>query len=175
MSPLAKLMSENGITVTLTHLHVVWFDENGKKVEHPMDKWYALVTREDGRSYGTFYSTGMGHRVFQKFPGGSVRWERKGDKYYRDGKLLSLEEMIKHNHLRLPKDGPNADEVLHCLLNDAQSGSESFRDFCDNYGMDRDSISGLKTYLACQETRDALLRLFGGALLAELTEAGQDM
>jgi hypothetical protein len=174
MTPLAKLMSENGITVTLTHLHVDWFDDEGKKNVNPMDKWYALIEYR-GKSFGTFYSTGMGHRVFQKFPGGSVRWERKGDKYYRDGKLLSLAEMIKLNHLRLPKEGPKVDEVLHCLLNDSQSGSESFRDFCDNYGMDRDSLSGLKTYLACQETRDALIRMFGGSFLSQLIEAGQDM
>lgn len=174
ISALATLMVESGITVKLTHLHVDWFDSEGKKNTNPMDKWYALIEYR-GKTFGTFYSTGMGHRVFQKFPGGSVRWERKGDKYYRDGKLLSLEEMIKHNHLRLPKEGPRADEVLHCLLNDAQSGSESFRDFCDNYGMSRDSLSGLKTHLACQDTRDALVRIFGGSLLAELNEAGQDL
>ncbi len=178
MTPLAKLMSDNGIKVTLTHLHVVWFNEKGEREKHPMDKWYALVTREDGRSFGTFYSTGMGHRVFSKFPSGS-KWSQKANGKYQsnmgDGTFYTLEQMVAKNYLQLPKEGPKADEVLHALLNDAQSGSESFRDFCDNYGMDRDSLSALKTYLACQETRDAMLRLFGGALLSELTEAGQDM
>jgi hypothetical protein len=177
MSPLAKLMSESGITVTLTHLHVIWFDEKGEREKNPMDKWYALVEYR-GKSFGTFYRTGMGHRVFSKFPAGS-KWTLKGNGRYQsnlgDGTFYTLEQMVAKNYLQLPKEGPKADEVLHCLLTDAQSGSESFRDFCDNYGMDRDSLSALKTYLACQETRDAMLRLFGGQLLSQLIEAGQDM
>jgi len=173
MSPLAKLMLENGITITVTHLHVVWFDEKGNKEKNPMDKWYALVEYR-GKSFGTFYSTGMGHREYQKLS----KWVQKNGKYQKttgDGKWYTLEEMVKHNFLQLPKEGPRTDYILHSLLNDAQSGAESFRDFCSSYGMNEDSISGLKVYLACQETKDALVRLFGGTLMSELTEAGQDL
>ncbi len=181
-SPLAKMMSDNGITITVTHLHVVWFDDKGKRELNPMDKWYALIEYR-GKSFGTFYSTGMGHRNLQKFPRTSRtgdNWIHKGDKYQSrgpggDGAIYTLEEMVRKNYLQLPKEGPRTDYILQALLSDAQSGTESFLDYCSNYGIDEDSLKALKTYLACQETGTALRRLFGSELMSKLMEASEDL
>ena len=45
----------------------------------------------------------------------------------------------------------NIDDVLHSLILDSQCGSETFSDFCDNFGYDNDSIKHLNIYLECEK------------------------
>jgi hypothetical protein len=61
---------------------------------------------------------------------------------------------------KLPKVG----DVLGCLLQDAQSGSETFEDFCGNLGYDTDSRKAFDIYLKCQECLGAMRRAFGSDL-----------
>lgn len=65
---------------------------------------------------------------------------------------------------------PEVASVIHCLLSDADAGSESFNDFCDNFGYDRDSIKAFKTYQACMESADKVHRIFSNPQRAELRE-----
>ena len=45
----------------------------------------------------------------------------------------------------------NIDDVLYCLILDAQSGTESFEDFCDNFGYNEDSVKHNEIYKLCQK------------------------
>jgi len=60
---------------------------------------------------------------------------------------------------------PTADKVLDCLASDAHgANSETFEDWCSNYGYDADSRKAEKTYKACERTRDQLRRFLDGDL-----------
>jgi hypothetical protein len=61
---------------------------------------------------------------------------------------------------KLPKIG----DVLCCLLQDAQSGSETFDDFCRSFGYDTDSRKAFDIYLKCQQCLNAMQRAFGADL-----------
>jgi hypothetical protein len=54
---------------------------------------------------------------------------------------------------RTPVSVPNPSllEVCYSLTSDAQSGAESFEDFCSNFGYDTDSRKARKTWKACQK------------------------
>lgn len=65
---------------------------------------------------------------------------------------------------------PEAPDVLHSLFSDAQSGNESFAEFCGNLGYDEDSRKALDTYLTCQRIAQDLLRFLGPALYRSLEE-----
>lgn len=56
---------------------------------------------------------------------------------------------------------PKVADVLECLLLDAMGTSESFCDWADNFGYDRDSIKALETYKACCQTRQDLETFLG--------------
>ena len=47
-------------------------------------------------------------------------------------------------------------DILSCLYWDSLSGSESFNDFCDNYGYDNDSLKALDIYRNCMDTATKL-------------------
>jgi hypothetical protein len=63
---------------------------------------------------------------------------------------------------RLPKVG----DVLSCLLHDGQAGSDTFADFCADFGYDEDSRKAFEIYLACQKCLDAVRLAFGADLAA---------
>ncbi|MGK2884360.1 MAG: hypothetical protein ACSLE8_06225 [Rhodococcus sp. (in: high G+C Gram-positive bacteria)] len=68
---------------------------------------------------------------------------------------------------------PKAASVLHSLLLDARAIDQSFDDWCDDYGSDKDSIKALNTYQTCCET-GRKLRSMPRAAVAELRDALQD-
>lgn len=43
-------------------------------------------------------------------------------------------------------------DFLHCIKLDAECGSYSFDEFCDNLGCNNDSINDFNTYRTCMET-----------------------
>lgn len=61
--------------------------------------------------------------------------------------------------------GPSLLEVCYSLAMDAQSGQESFSDFCSNFGYEEDSRKAEKTWRACADIYKAL----GGALLESMS------
>ncbi len=65
---------------------------------------------------------------------------------------------------------PDADSLIDCLRMDAQSGEDSFEDFCGNCGYDTDSRTAEQTWRACQEAGRKLRGLLGGKLVGELME-----
>lgn len=172
-SELATFMEKNEIKVSCTHLHVVFFDDNGVKLQYPQDKWYILVEYKD-RFYGTFYTQGVGNRVPQGFGMNRIKHEN-GRWVSADGKRFTDAEAIKAGWLALPKEGPRTDFILQALLNDADGTDESFKKWATGRGGNPDSITQLHLYLRCQETRDALIRMFGSAMIKTLNEKVQDL
>lgn len=58
---------------------------------------------------------------------------------------------------------PTVRDVLECLLSDASgvANSESFEDWCGDYGYDTDSRKAERTYNACVEQTESLRQLLG--------------
>jgi len=69
---------------------------------------------------------------------------------------------------------PGPAGVLYALVPDASGAQETFSEWCDNFGADKDSISALKTYHACQETADKLRRVFNAETHHQIEEALED-
>lgn len=53
---------------------------------------------------------------------------------------------------------PTLDDVMHCLVGDAEAATQTFDEWCSNFGYDTDSRKALSTYLACQETANKLVK-----------------
>lgn len=51
---------------------------------------------------------------------------------------------------------PKCEDVLHCLILDAQCGSGSFDDFCNELGYSNDSLSALDIYRDCMKNGEKL-------------------
>ena len=61
---------------------------------------------------------------------------------------------------------PEIKDVLYCLVMDYTSASETFQDFCDEFGYDNDSIKSLNIFKACQKNSEKMKRIFGPVLNA---------
>lgn len=113
---------------------------------HICDKYIIFI---DGQEFE--YSCGIGHRV-PVIDAQIVKQEFKRvfnrNPQKTRSNLLSYVDNLK----RVSKPKPlNIDDVLYSLIMDSQAGSESFDDFCDNYGYDNDSINANDIYRACQK------------------------
>lgn len=58
-------------------------------------------------------------------------------------------------------ENPNAADVIHCLVMDAELGSQSFESFCWEFGYDPDSMSAHKLWKACSKQAPRVKRLLG--------------
>lgn len=63
---------------------------------------------------------------------------------------------MAHPELNREYDILNA---FYCFITDAISGSESFEDFCSNFGYDKDSITALKIYRKCKKQLEKLNKI----------------
>lgn len=85
-------------------------------------------------------------------PNGANRIEAKLTTYYSMG--------IGHKGKR-----PTLEEVLNCLVSDADAMEYAFEVWCDNLGYDTDSRKAFKTYEVCREQAQALISFLGGRTL----------
>ena len=115
------------------------------------DKWIVVIEGQDFE-----YSTGIAHRepkttsrldkeAFQKII-------NKNPKKEKTNLLLYIDELKSCSK---PKN-LNIDDVLYSLILDAQSGSECFDDFCDNFGYNQDSIKASEIYNNCKKNAKKL-------------------
>jgi len=108
------------------------------------DRYIVIIEGQDFE-----YSCGIGHRIekdrFQrdKFKKTMSRNPQKT----KSNLLLYIDELKSCSK---PKK-LNIDDVLYSLILDAQSGTESFEDFCDNFGYNEDSVKHNEIYRACQK------------------------
>jgi hypothetical protein len=66
---------------------------------------------------------------------------------------------------------PALTEVLYCLLSDADTGGQSYRDWANEAGFGLDSVEGRRVFSACEDTREALIAAFGSVMFEELLDA----
>lgn len=125
---------------------------DGPGVEWPHFQWQVTIN-----GIGFEYRTGLGHRT-DFFKG--MRRIGQGDSWHprnkRPAGSVTLESAKCWAH------SPKIEDVLECLVSDMDAGAQSFHDFCDNFGYDRDSIKALDLYRACMESGEKLRRALGG-------------
>lgn len=155
-----KLRSEilnREFEVTITHLCL---QSNDDFWVH--DKWSVYIEHEHFE-----YSTGIGHRVAKharKSPRTGKWFNPVG---YGTGQAARDFERMKNMRIKETVENyrsfmdrlsevskpvpPSIDDILYSLVLDAESGSYSFKDWCDNFGYDEDSLKALDIYRACQK------------------------
>jgi len=125
--------------------------ESCKHWNSPHFAWLAVI---NGVSFE--YNTGMGHCT-PKYgkPSGARQsiWESERPNKRPAVPCIGTETAWVHL--------PQLDDILQCLFSDADAGSQSFNDFCDNFGYDNDSLKALDTYRACMESASKLRTALG--------------
>lgn len=149
-------------------------DSLGGKTE--MDRWKVKFSRDGGSVQEFDFYTGLGLRedatAKEKKQAawgyqGLTENDKKGLTSYGRRYLADVEK------LRKPVS-PTAAGVLYCLIHDAEAAHTTFRNWCDEFGYDDDSIKARATYDACQETSDKLQKVFNWGQIEQLSEAVQD-
>lgn len=144
---LQSLLDSLGVTLSLAVLG--YQPEAGK----PRDKrwphfaWRVTLSR-NGESYSSDYRTGTGHTK----PMPDTHAARIG---------VTIQQ-AKETWYNSPRNWnvPTSADIAYSLMSDAQSGSDTFEDFCASLGYDTDSRKAFDAYLACQGTLNGMRRLF---------------
>jgi hypothetical protein len=101
------------------------------------DAWLVVI---NGQCFD--YFTGIGQRAINPLS------EIVRKNYMRkDWSYQSLSVTLKATKPVTPK----FDSILACLVQDAVGSSQTFDDWCSDYGYDTDSRKALEIYMACQE------------------------
>ncbi len=111
--------------------------------------------------YSTDYFTGLGHRKVPKTQSTFMNSELKN--YHRS----------RHAEVRARYEKPVAPDVagvLHSLCMDGGAISQSFTDWCDDFGADIDSIKAFNTYQTCERIGREMREFFGSNVVRELAE-----
>ena len=165
-SELTLALNEIAITSDARHVRFVSASPDGKRVEWPHDVW-SVTLRNGDKTYTTEFKCGIGHRKLPAgFPKRDIRSGSRGVQYYVE--RLGWLDDVKAAEAALTKPvAPTTADVLACLL-DASNPSETFEEWCLNFGFSDDSMKAMETYRACQKTRSALQRFLGGELMDRL-------
>lgn len=111
------------------------------------DKWVVTI---EGQTFD--YCTGIGRRIVDPSKWGSKEGFKavmnKSPKKEKENLMLYNSEVERYSKVK-PLE---IDDVLYSLVMDAYAGSETFDDFCDNFGYSQDSIKALEVYRDCQKT-----------------------
>lgn len=118
------------------------------------DNWnhFAWLVNINGVDFE--YRTGLGHAVKRYTSGKYTANKKPLNSITTDDSYVSI---------------PQLDDILQCLFSDASAGSESFNDFCDNFGYSNDSLKALDTYRACMESASKLRKALGADYSAQRT------
>lgn len=65
---------------------------------------------------------------------------------------------------------PSAKDVLECLQSDCQTGDNTYKEFCSEYDYNSVLSEGYSTWMACRQTRDDLIDLFGRRVYNQFME-----
>lgn len=131
-----------------------------KRGDWDCDSWRVIFTGPGKRRMETSYYTGLGLRK-SKHPMPNLK-----------NSHLSPREWKAQNEKPVP---PRAGEVLHSLLLDGDAINQSFNDWCDNFGVDPDSMKQFKMYQECCETGAQLRKLFSHEFQSQLQELTQEL
>lgn len=105
--------------------------------------------------FTTQYKCGLGHSKKTNFHSNADYWDNKSMKYI------------------VPVKPKNSD-IMYSLLLDSEASDYSFSEWCDNYGLDSDSISALNTYQACENIAKNLRKVFTNEQLQQMRAALED-
>lgn len=145
------------------------------------DQWQITFKKAGKFSECFDFYTGSGHRINNT----GLSLSPANKKYLNSMKAVTgltyaiikeskHEKLVKNVFVQSYAVTPTQASVLSCLLLDAESGSMSFDDFCDNFGYDNDSISDFKTYQACMAITKQVQKLFTYSERQQLQELLQD-
>lgn len=166
------LIASYGVSMLTSYVGVKK-DALGGKTE--MDQWViGFSNNKTSESFDFF--TGMGNRAPatpKQKQEASYSFQGLTEKDRQGITMYGKQYLAKVESLRKPV-APAAAAVLNCLLLDAEASSTSFRNWCDEFGYDDDSISARNTYDACQENADKLRKIFHGGQIEQLREALAD-
>lgn len=144
-------------------------------------KQRVTVTR-NGQEYSTTYMMGAAHRVWSRSVSGDwpAHDSRGFNRPFKEGErvpsgigsvtLWTEERLLKYTR----PSNPELADMVYSLVSDSNCVryGQSFEDFADELGYDKDSRTAEAAYRACQEEWHALVRL--GADLDKLDELFQD-
>jgi hypothetical protein len=100
----------------------------------------------------------------------------QGEAHRGKSRKSPLDVVVPENErtgIRHYAHAPTLEGVLTCLQSDA-SAPDTFEEFADEFGYDRDSRKAEAVWRSCRETRLKLLDLFGGRKFAQFIETQFD-
>ncbi len=128
--------------VTISHLRNP--DTNrDKKSENSQDNSDAWLVVINGQRFD--YYTGVGHRHINRMTVLGTKWDY--DYIKKNRHKLYMDVLVQVSKPVTPK----FDSILACLVQDAIGSSQTFDDWCSDYGYDTDSRKALQIYMDCQE------------------------
>lgn len=147
-----------------------------KREEWDCDAWLITFTKNNKAEDFDFF-TGLGCRAESTegeknrvkilgFPGLTAN-DLKNNNLYAKKYRAACEAARK------PK-APAPVDVLHSLILDSSAATQSFENWCADCGYDSDSRKAFGIYELCQKNADKMQRVWGGKLIAELSELLQD-
>jgi hypothetical protein len=125
-------------------------------------KW--LVTlRYNGQTYSTEYNMGIGHANSPRKGNNYVFYSSTAcapENWRTDKSVDAANFRARWYSDKRSAPTPKIADVLYCLLSDSQSGSQSFEDFCSDFGYDTDSRKAHATWETCKNIFIGLHVLF---------------
>lgn len=164
---------------TLSAVFVPWSRSRNKDEKMPSINWRVTLKYRDRDVIETDYMQGCGHCPAynnpSKFPSG------KRDQHVTDNRIRyeCNTGFVTRTDGGQPKkkiDPPSVVDVFYSLLRDGDAmNCRDFADWCDEFGMDSDSIKARKTYDDCLAAGLKLRAAFGDKTLSELRDLFADM
>ena len=144
---IAEALAADGWTMTAN------LDEPGDR--NTESKWSIVLARKGGKVECT-YTMGPGHRQWTKVPG--VFSGVKGDRLPQFGRLTVRE--AKDIDKWSEPITPTLDDIVYSLLMDTNSvrHGQTFKDWCDDFGADSDSIKAMSIFNACRDIWAGMVR-----------------
>lgn len=125
------------------------------------------------------YFTGVGHRFIKtsnyKYP--KPCYQVSTAHFTKSDNQLINSYFKKNNTIRKPDIyvmQPEIAGVLYCYISDSEAMHESFNDWCDNFGYDKDSISAFNIYQDCCKHGKELYSFFPKETIEKLKAILED-
>jgi hypothetical protein len=115
-------------------------DKKSKNFQDDSDAWLVVI---NGQHFD--YYTGVGHRYIDRMTVLDTKWDY--DYVKKNRHRLYMDVLVQVSKPVAPK----LDDVLACLVRDAIHSTQTFDDWCSDYGYDTDSRKALQIYMDCQE------------------------
>lgn len=111
----------------------------------------AFVDRDKIKNYFTLVNLGIKNIVLNIMKGTKYQYFPT-DK--NDQATQAINFLFQHSN-------PKAEDVFYSLLLDNDGGEMSFKEFCDTFGYDNDSIKAEKVWRACRANSEDFKRVVG--------------